>query len=85
VVPFLLNAEELTPLDLTVNRRDFKQSNSVVKMLSKAPMDHHSRLISHLIPKLIDMNLPALEKYFDRRKFQTGACKTITLGRINIQ
>jgi hypothetical protein len=85
VIPFLLNAEENTPLDITVNNRDFKQTNSIVKMLSKTPMDHHSRLISHLIPKLIEMNLPALEKYFDKRRFQTGVCKTLTLGRINIQ
>lgn len=53
-------------------------------MLSKTPMDHHSRLIAHIIPKLIDMNLPALEKYFDRRKFSTGVCKVITVGKINI-
>jgi hypothetical protein len=53
-------------------------------MLSKTPMDHHSRIISHLIPKMIEMNLPSLEKYFDRRRFQSGVCKSITLGRINI-
>ena len=53
-------------------------------MLSKTPMDHHSRLVPHLIPKLIEMNLSSLEKYFDRRKFSTGVCKSITLGKINI-
>jgi len=53
-------------------------------MLSKTPLDHHSRLLSHLVPKLIDMNLPALDKYFDKRKFQSGVCKSITLGRIKI-
>lgn len=84
VIPFLLNSDELTPLDIAVSRKDFKQTNSLIKMLSKTPMDHHSRLISHLTPKLVDMNLPALEKYFDRRRFQTGICKTLTLGRIYI-
>ena len=84
VIPFLINEKLLTPLDLTVTKRDFKQTNSLVKMLSKTPMDHHSRLIPHLIPKLIEMNLSSLEKYFDRRKFSTGVCKSITLGKINI-
>jgi len=84
VVPFLLNSDLQTPLDITVNKKDFKQTNSLVKMLSKTPLDHHSRLLSHLVPKLIDMNLPALDKYFDKRKFQSGVCKSITLGRIKI-
>jgi hypothetical protein len=84
VVPFLINSEEVTPLDTVVTRRDHKSSNSMVRMLSKAPMDHHSRFISHLIPKLIDLNLPALEKYFDKRKYQTGVCKTITVGKLKV-
>lgn len=68
-MPFLINQDEMTPLDLAVNAKDFKQTNSIMKMLSKAPLDHHSRLISHQTPKLIEMNLPAMEKYFDRRRF----------------
>ncbi len=75
VVPFLINGEDNTPLDICVSMRDHKQSNSIVRMLGKSPMDHHSRFISHLIPKLIDANLPSLEKYFDKRRYQTGACK----------
>lgn len=53
-------------------------------MLSKAPLDHHSRFISHLLPTLIEMGLPALEKYFDKRKFKTSLCNSITLGRLKI-
>jgi hypothetical protein len=69
VVPFLIDTEGLTPLDIAINNKDHKQTNSMVRLLSKAPMDHHSRLISHLMPKLIDMGVPALEKYFDKRKY----------------
>lgn len=48
-------------------------------------MDHHSRLITHLLPKLVgDMNVPQLEKYFDRRRFQTGICKGLNLMKIKI-
>ena len=85
VVPFLFNMERQTPLDLTVNRRDQKQTNSIIKLLQRAPMDHHSRFISHLIPKLIgEMNVPQLDKYFDRRRFQTGVCKNINLLKLKI-
>ena len=84
VVPFLVDSEGLTPIDITVTNKDHKQTNSLVKLLSKAPMDHHSRLICHLVPKLIDMGLPALEKYFDKRKYQTGLCKTLNIAKISI-
>jgi hypothetical protein len=48
-------------------------------------MDHHSRLIAHLIPRLIsEMNVPQLDKYFDRRRFQTGLCKSVNLLNIKI-
>lgn len=53
-------------------------------MLSKTPMDHHSRLIGHLYPKLIEMGVPSLEKYFDKRKYQTGILKRITLGKVRM-
>mmetsp|Transcript_29530 Transcript_29530/g.28705 ORF Transcript_29530/g.28705 Transcript_29530/m.28705 type:complete len:514 (+) Transcript_29530:2573-4114(+) len=84
VVPFLPNSEDLTPLDMVMNSKDYKQCNSLVRMLGKAPLDHHSRFISHLIPKLIGENLPALQKYFDKRKYQTGCCKSIIVGRVKV-
>ena len=85
VVPFLVNFERQSPMDITVNRRDHKQTNSLIKMLQKTPMDHHSRFISHLMPKLVgEMNVPQLEKYFDRRRFQTGVCKSLNLLKLKI-
>jgi len=70
VIPFLPNTAMKTPLDITVQLGDQKQTNSLIKLLQHAPMDNHSRLIGHLIPKLIgDMNIPKLGKYFDRRQF----------------
>lgn len=36
------------------------------------------------MPKLIDMAVPALDKYFDKRKYQTGICKTLTIAKVNI-
>jgi len=85
VVPFLVNFERQNPLDITVGRRDHKQTNSLIKLLQKTPMDHHSRFIAHLVPKLVgEMNVPQLEKYFDRRRFHTGAAKSINLLKLKI-
>jgi hypothetical protein len=85
VVPFLVNFERKNPLDLTVERRDHKQTNSIIKLLQKTPNDHHSRFISHLVPKLVgEMNVPQLEKYFDRRRFNTGSAKSLNLLKFKI-
>lgn len=84
IVPLMPNSAGLTPVDVVVKSRDYKQCNSLVRMLGKAPIDHHARFISHLIPTLINQNLPALQKYFDKRKYQTGLCKSINVGRLRV-
>jgi hypothetical protein len=77
VVPFLVNTVCETPLDLSVANVDHKTTNSLIRLIQRAPMDNHSRLISHLMPALIaQMDAPKLNKYFDRRTYQIGPCKT---------
>ena len=40
-------------------------------------MDNHSRLISDLWPKIIgEMDIPKINKYFDKRMYQISVCKT---------
>jgi hypothetical protein len=85
VVPFLPNTQMITPLDITVKMRDQKQTNSLIKLIQHAPMDNHSRLIGHLFPELIgEMNVPKLRKYFDRRLFQIGVCKSTNVLKIKL-
>lgn len=84
VVPFIVNSQSLTPIDKAVQERDHKLANSLIRLLSRAPLDHHSRFVSHIMPTLIEMNLPALEKYFDKRTFQTGVCPQIRFGKLKI-
>ena len=55
----------------------------MISLLSKTPMDHHARLIQHLIPKLVELGVPSLEKYFDRRIFHPEFCNKITLAKIS--
>lgn len=78
VVPFLMNTIGETPLDLSILKNaDHKTTNSLIRLIQRAPMDNHSRLISHLMPALISqMDVPKLNKYFDRRTYQIGPCKT---------
>jgi len=45
-------------------------TNSILRLIKRTPMDNHSRLISHLLPKMIGkMNIPKLNKYFDKRMY----------------
>jgi len=83
-VPFMLNSEQVSALDLAVEQNDHKLANSIVKLLQRAPLDHHARFTAHLVPRLIEMNLPALEKYFDKRRFQPGLCSQVRSGRLVI-
>ena len=85
VVPFLLDQDEKSVMDYAIEANDSKQVNALMRLLSKAPLDHHSRLIAHLLPSIIKMDLPACEKYFDRRRFQPGCCIDIQSGRLRIQ
>ena len=84
VVPFLLDATYKTPLDNVMETLDHKLANAMLKLLSKTPLDHHGRLIAHQIPALIEMNLPHMEKYWDKRRFQPGILANITAGKISL-
>ena len=83
IIPFLMNTMKKTPLDITVENEDDKMTNSILRLIKRAPMDNHSRLISHLMPKMIgEMDLPKLNKYFDRRMYQISKCKVTKSLRI---
>jgi hypothetical protein len=85
VIPFVADHSNDTPLDLTMRHHDFKQTDALIKMLSKSPMDHHSRTIAHILPDLIVMNVPSLDKYFEKRRFQTGVCQQISVAKLDLQ
>ena len=82
MIPFLPNDDQVTPLDLAISKNDHKQINAMIKLLSKTPMDHHSRFITHLVPTMIEMGVPAAEKYFDKRIFKPEICNSVTLGKV---
>ena len=85
IVPFLMNTLKQTPLDITVEQLDHKMTNTFIKLIKRTPMDNHSRLISHLLPKMIgQMDLPKLNKYFDKRMYQISSCKTTKSLRLNL-
>jgi hypothetical protein len=70
IIPFVINTIRQTPLKITVDNNDQKLTNSLLRLLKRAPMDNHSRLISDLMPKLIgQMDIPKLNKYFDKRMY----------------
>ena len=77
IIPFVINTIRQTPLKITVDNNDQKLTNSLLRLLKRAPMDNHSRLISDLMPKLIgQMDIPKLNKYFDKRMYPISICKS---------
>lgn len=85
IVPFLMNTLKKTPLDITVDQLDHKMTNTFIKLIKRTPMDNHSRLISHLMPTMIgQMDLPKLNKYFDKRMYQISSCKTTKSLRLDL-
>jgi hypothetical protein len=60
-------------------------TNTFIKLIKRTPMDNHSRLISHLMPKMIgQMDLPKLNKYFDYRMYKISSCKTTKSLRLDL-
>jgi hypothetical protein len=84
VIPFLFDADMKSVLDYACHDNDHKSVNALVRLLGKSPLDHHSRMIAHLIPHIVSMDLPACEKYFDKRRFQPGSCIDIQSGKLRI-
>lgn len=61
---------------------DFRTAELFIQYLSRAPLDHHSRDIMEIMPKLIEKKLPSLIEYLDARIIQTPQLEKIDRGSI---
>lgn len=66
-MPFIKNFDLKTRLHLCEEEQDFKTADILLNYLSGAPLDHHSREIVDLLPKLINIDIPSLNTYFEKR------------------
>ena len=66
-VPFLVNFEGKSPMDLLNEKKDYKGLDMMLGYLSGYDYDHHSRAISEIIPNLIARELPSVGDYLNSR------------------
>ena len=81
-MPFIKDIKGMTPLHYCINNSDYKTADLFIKYLANAPLDHHSRDIKDILPKLVLKGLPSLLVYFDKRMIQTDQIKCINRGSI---
>jgi len=70
-MPFILNLKNKTALHICYENKEFKSADNLIKYLSNAPIDHHSKAIEDILPDLIIKELPSLYEYFDNRLLST--------------
>ena len=60
-----------------------KSVNIIIKYLSNYGLDHHSRHIGHLMPKLLELELPSFVDYLESRNQQTDQIFEYTRKTLN--
>lgn len=53
-----------------------------LRYLKDAPLDHHSRQVKDVLPQLIEVKLPSLLEYLDKRMLKTEQLEDIDRGCI---
>lgn len=70
-VPFLVNFEGKSPMDILNEKKDYKGMDMMLGYLAGYDYDHHSRAIHHTLPVLIERELPQIGFYINSRLLQT--------------
>lgn len=66
-VPFLVNFEGKSPMDILNEKKDYKGLDMMLQYLAGYDFDHHSRAIYHTLPILIERELPSVCEYISSR------------------
>ena len=83
-VPFLVNFEGKSPMDILKKQKDFKGMDMMLQYLSAYGVDHHSRAIVDILPTLIKHDLPTFPDYLESRLLQTDKIRKIKKGMLVI-
>ena len=66
-VPFLINFEGKSVMDMLKKQKDFKGMDMMLQYLQAYGVDHHSRAIQKSIPLFVEHQLPTFGTYLDSR------------------
>ena len=83
-MPFIKDIYEKTRLHYCIDEKgkDLKTAGRLIIYLSNANLDHHSREIVDVLPKLMREDLKTLTYYFEKRSIPNAYLKDINRGEI---
>lgn len=81
-MPLLPDFKNQTALHICFENSEFKAIDIMLKYLQLYNIDHHTRAIADLIPKLIEKSLPEVPAYLASRLTQTAQSASITKGTL---
>ena len=84
-VPFLINFQDESPMDMLKKKKDFKGMDMLLQYLSGYGIDHHSRAIVEILPVLIEHDLPTFPDYLKSRLLQTEKVKLFKKGMLRVK
>lgn len=70
-IPFVVNFEGRSPLDMLVEKNDVRNVDKVLYNLQPYGVDHHSREIQDRFSYFVENKLPSLNQYLTSRVIQT--------------
>lgn len=70
-VPFLVNFEGKSPMDILNDQKDYKGLDMMLQYLSGYDYDHHSRAMQTVLHVLVEHELPTFNSYLESRMQQT--------------
>jgi hypothetical protein len=62
--------------------RQYKTADYLLSQLALAPIDHHSRSINDVLPKILEENLVNTGMYIDSRFLQTDLTRHVRRGML---
>lgn len=57
--------------------------NALMAFLAKQKLDHHSKAIADVLPKIVALDIPEIVPYFDSRIIETPETAIFTHGDLN--
>eukprot|EP00347_Sterkiella_histriomuscorum_P017370 403349643 len=81
-VPFLVNFEGKSPMDILNDKKDYKGLDMMLQYLAGYDYDHHSRAMQTVLHVLVEHELPAFNPYLESRLLQTAVLAKVKKGCI---
>lgn len=82
-IPYLPDSKNMCPIGLCLQHEQLKTVTILLNYLSGMSIDHHSKLITKYLPKLLDLNISTFVDYMDSRNQETNQTREFTRYQVN--